>query len=165
MRIQRSFYVTSFMDFILTVSCLTRYTFDNINKTSFIHTLRTNITLNSNSNNMVDSTPHENYKWFNIWFRFLLMSLLVKLRERLLGKSLDTLKPSTRHSIVLVSFLAWIGLGADGYLLLAMVLKKHSWLWALTPIGVSSSRWQQHSRYSLLSIFLGFFLTHALLIS
>jgi len=42
------------------------------------------------------------------------MSLLIKLRERLLGKSLDPLNPSTRHSIVLVSFLAWIGLGADG---------------------------------------------------
>lgn len=42
------------------------------------------------------------------------MSLLTKLRERLLGKSLDPLNPSTRHSIVLVSFLAWIGLGADG---------------------------------------------------
>ncbi len=42
------------------------------------------------------------------------MSLLIKLREHLLGKSLDPFNPSTRHSIVLVSFLAWIGLGADG---------------------------------------------------
>ena len=41
------------------------------------------------------------------------MSLLIKLREHLLGKLLDPLNPSTRHSIVLVS-LAWIGLGADG---------------------------------------------------
>jgi amino acid transporter len=35
-------------------------------------------------------------------------------RERFLGKSLDPLNPETRHSIVLVAFLAWIGLGADG---------------------------------------------------
>ncbi len=39
---------------------------------------------------------------------------LIKLCERLLGKSLDLLNPSTRHSIVLVSLLAWIGLGTDG---------------------------------------------------
>jgi len=40
--------------------------------------------------------------------------LLTKLRERFIGKSLDPLNPSTRHSMVLVAFLAWIGLGADG---------------------------------------------------
>jgi amino acid transporter len=39
--------------------------------------------------------------------------LLTILRERFLGKSLDPLKPVARHS-VLVAFLAWIGLGADG---------------------------------------------------
>ncbi len=42
------------------------------------------------------------------------MSPPTKLREILLGKSLDPLNPATRHSIVLVAFLAWIGLGADG---------------------------------------------------
>jgi amino acid transporter len=40
--------------------------------------------------------------------------LLTKLYERFLGKSLDPLNPATRHSIVLIAFLAWIGLGADG---------------------------------------------------
>lgn len=40
--------------------------------------------------------------------------MLTKLRERFLGKSLDPLNPSTRHSMVLVAFLAWIGLGANG---------------------------------------------------
>jgi len=40
--------------------------------------------------------------------------LLSKLYERFLGKSLDPLNPDTRHSIVLIAFLAWIGLGADG---------------------------------------------------
>lgn len=40
--------------------------------------------------------------------------MIIKLRERFLGKSLDPLNPATRHSIVLVAFLAWIGLGADG---------------------------------------------------
>lgn len=42
------------------------------------------------------------------------MPLLTKLREILLGKSLDPLKPDTRHNIALVAFLAWVGLGADG---------------------------------------------------
>ena len=40
--------------------------------------------------------------------------MITKLRERFLGKSLDPLNPETRHSIALVAFLAWIGLGADG---------------------------------------------------
>jgi len=39
---------------------------------------------------------------------------LTKLREFLLGKSLDPLNPATRHNIVMAAFLAWIGLGADG---------------------------------------------------
>ena len=43
-----------------------------------------------------------------------LLPLLTKLRERFLGKSLDPLNPATRHGMVLVAFLAWIGLGADG---------------------------------------------------
>ena len=42
------------------------------------------------------------------------MPSLSKLREFLLGKSLDPLNPATRHNIVLAAFLAWIGLGADG---------------------------------------------------
>ena len=42
------------------------------------------------------------------------MFSLSKLREFLLGKSLDPLNPATRHNIVLAAFLAWIGLGADG---------------------------------------------------
>lgn len=40
--------------------------------------------------------------------------MLTKLREQFIGKSLDPLNPATRHSMVLVAFLAWIGLGADG---------------------------------------------------
>ncbi|MES2300207.1 MAG: APC family permease [Pseudomonadota bacterium] len=37
-----------------------------------------------------------------------------KIREILLGKALDPLKIETRHSLALVAFLAWVGLGADG---------------------------------------------------
>lgn len=40
--------------------------------------------------------------------------MLAQLYERFLGKTLDPLNPDTRHSIVLIAFLAWIGLGADG---------------------------------------------------
>ncbi len=38
----------------------------------------------------------------------------LKVRELLLGQALDPLKTETRHSIALVAFLAWVGLGADG---------------------------------------------------
>ena len=41
-------------------------------------------------------------------------SLLQKMRRLLFGQKLDPLNPQTRHHIVLVAFLAWIGLGADG---------------------------------------------------
>ena len=37
-----------------------------------------------------------------------------RLRESLFGKALDPFSPDTRHSVALVAFLAWIGLGADG---------------------------------------------------
>jgi amino acid transporter len=37
-----------------------------------------------------------------------------KIREILLGKPLDPMKSETRHSMALVAFLAWVGLGADG---------------------------------------------------
>ncbi|HVL74792.1 MAG TPA: amino acid transporter, partial [Noviherbaspirillum sp.] len=37
-----------------------------------------------------------------------------KFRELVLGKALDPLKPETRHSLALVAFFAWVGLGADG---------------------------------------------------
>ena len=37
-----------------------------------------------------------------------------KIREILLGKPLDPLKTETRHSLALVAFIAWVGLGADG---------------------------------------------------
>ncbi|MBV8636339.1 MAG: APC family permease, partial [Burkholderiaceae bacterium] len=37
-----------------------------------------------------------------------------KIREVLLGKALDPMKVETRHSLALVAFLAWVGLGADG---------------------------------------------------
>lgn len=37
-----------------------------------------------------------------------------KIREILLGKPLDPLQSETRHSMALVAFLAWVGLGADG---------------------------------------------------
>jgi amino acid transporter len=36
------------------------------------------------------------------------------LREKVLGKPLDPLSRKTRHSIALVAFFAWVGLGADG---------------------------------------------------
>lgn len=35
-------------------------------------------------------------------------------RERLLGKPRDPLSADTRHSIALIAFFAWVGLGADG---------------------------------------------------
>ena len=38
----------------------------------------------------------------------------VRIREVLLGKALDPMKAETRHSLALVAFLAWVGLGADG---------------------------------------------------
>jgi amino acid transporter len=38
----------------------------------------------------------------------------VKIKEILLGKALDPMKSETRHSLALVAFLAWVGLGADG---------------------------------------------------
>jgi hypothetical protein len=37
-----------------------------------------------------------------------------KIKEMVLGKALDPLKRETRHSMALVAFLAWVGLGADG---------------------------------------------------
>ena len=37
-----------------------------------------------------------------------------KIREMVFGKALDPLKSETRHSLALVAFLAWVGLGADG---------------------------------------------------
>jgi amino acid transporter len=37
-----------------------------------------------------------------------------KIREVVLGKALDPMKTETRHSLALVAFLAWVGLGADG---------------------------------------------------
>src|SRR5271165_2725121 len=42
------------------------------------------------------------------------MTSYEKLRELLLGRALDPLKIETRHSLALVAFLAWVGLGADG---------------------------------------------------
>ncbi len=37
-----------------------------------------------------------------------------KVRDLVLGRALDPLKSETRHSLALVAFLAWVGLGADG---------------------------------------------------
>ena len=37
-----------------------------------------------------------------------------KIREIVLGKALDPLKTETRHSLALITFFAWVGLGADG---------------------------------------------------
>lgn len=37
-----------------------------------------------------------------------------KISEIILGKALDPMKSDTRHSMALVAFLAWVGLGADG---------------------------------------------------
>ncbi|HCE07669.1 MAG TPA: amino acid transporter [Oxalobacteraceae bacterium] len=37
-----------------------------------------------------------------------------RIREILLGKALDPMKTETRHSLALVAFIAWVGLGADG---------------------------------------------------
>src|ERR1700750_2507455 len=39
---------------------------------------------------------------------------MTKVRELVLGRALDPLKSETRHSLALVAFLAWVGLGADG---------------------------------------------------
>ncbi|HJW55830.1 MAG TPA: APC family permease [Burkholderiaceae bacterium] len=38
----------------------------------------------------------------------------IKIREIVLGKPLDPLKTETRHSLALIAFFAWVGLGADG---------------------------------------------------
>mgnify|MGYP000406525349 CR=1 FL=1 len=40
--------------------------------------------------------------------------MLTKIRNILLGKPRDPFDRETRHSISLIAFLAWIGLGADG---------------------------------------------------
>ncbi len=40
--------------------------------------------------------------------------MLTKIRDTLLGKPRDPFDRETRHSISLIAFLAWIGLGADG---------------------------------------------------
>jgi amino acid transporter len=37
-----------------------------------------------------------------------------KIREIVLGKALDPMKSETRHSLALITFFAWVGLGADG---------------------------------------------------
>ena len=42
------------------------------------------------------------------------MSFYTQLRTWLLGAPLDPLNKETRHSIALVAFFAWVGLGADG---------------------------------------------------
>ncbi len=42
------------------------------------------------------------------------MSFADKLKETVIGKPHDPLHSETRHSMALVAFLAWIGLGADG---------------------------------------------------
>src|SRR5215210_5030333 len=42
------------------------------------------------------------------------MLRLGKLREVVLGKARDPLSAETRHSIALIAFFAWVGLGADG---------------------------------------------------
>src|ERR1700750_737791 len=39
---------------------------------------------------------------------------MTKVRELVLGRALDPLKSETRHSLALVAFLAWVGLGAAG---------------------------------------------------
>ena len=42
------------------------------------------------------------------------MSRLVQLRHLIFGAPRDPLNPDTRHSIALIAFFAWVGLGADG---------------------------------------------------
>lgn len=42
------------------------------------------------------------------------MGIFRTIFQLMLGKKLDPLNPQTRHHIVLIAFLAWIGLGADG---------------------------------------------------
>lgn len=42
------------------------------------------------------------------------VSFRSKARNILIGKPLDPLRSETRHSLALVAFLAWVGLGADG---------------------------------------------------
>ncbi|MFH0810843.1 MAG: APC family permease [Pseudomonadota bacterium] len=41
-------------------------------------------------------------------------SLLIQLKERLLGRAKDFRKPEVYHAVLLGAFLAWVGLGADG---------------------------------------------------
>ncbi|HUL42500.1 MAG TPA: APC family permease [Burkholderiales bacterium] len=42
------------------------------------------------------------------------MPVVEKFRKLIIGAPLDPLKPETRKHIVLIAFLAWVGLGADG---------------------------------------------------
>ena len=42
------------------------------------------------------------------------MPFVAKLKETVLGQPHDPLDPAARHSLALVAFFAWIGLGADG---------------------------------------------------
>ncbi|HYA20756.1 MAG TPA: APC family permease [Burkholderiales bacterium] len=42
------------------------------------------------------------------------MPVIKKIRKFIIGAPLDPLKPETRSNIVLIAFLAWVGLGADG---------------------------------------------------
>jgi hypothetical protein len=41
-------------------------------------------------------------------------SVFRRLRRLIFGAKLDPLSAETRHHIVLIAFLAWVGLGADG---------------------------------------------------
>ena len=42
------------------------------------------------------------------------MSFFQGLRQAVLGAPLDPMSNKTRHSIALITFFAWVGLGADG---------------------------------------------------
>ena len=43
------------------------------------------------------------------------MTRYEKLRDLVIGAPLDPLSQKTRQHIALIAFLAWVGLGADGF--------------------------------------------------
>src|ERR1700704_3899202 len=74
------------------------------------------------------------------------MARLGKLREVVLGKPRDPLSAETRHSVALIAFFAWVGLGADGLssscygpeeAYLALVIHTHFGLYLAAAIAIT----------------------------
>jgi hypothetical protein len=86
--------------------------------------------------------------------------VLARISEKLLGKRLDPFSGQTRQHIALIAFFAWVGLGADGLSSSCygpeeafLALGRHTHLGLYMALATV-----------LLPIFMGFFITHVLLI-